>query len=317
MPRVVRLVWTVIAVIALVAAGLWARTIITPGGYELTAVFDDVGDLVGRHAIQIADVRVGEITKIELTDDFRAKITMKIQSDVHVPEGSTALLRTTSLLGEKFVELRPPSAEAMANGPYLKPGGRIGETEEAPELEFVADTIIELLGAVEASDVATLIDVGAAGFGGEQEALRSLVGDLSTISGTLAERSEQIVRIVDRLDTATQSLGAGSGALAEALGNLAVTTGVLADNRDRAVEALDQLSRLAAAQNVVVVDHFDAVNTQIQQADEILATLANSQDDLRSLVDWLALFVLNVPQAIPRDYTIVVSQAVLRGSSGD
>jgi ABC-type transporter Mla subunit MlaD len=83
------------------------------------------------------------------------------------------------------------------------------------------------------------------------------------------------------------------------------------------VESLRQLSRLAAAQNTVVVNHFDEVKTQIAQADEILATLANSQEDIKSLLDWLERFVLAVPDAIPRDYTLIYMEGVLRGSQGD
>ncbi|HLG00729.1 MAG TPA: MlaD family protein [Acidimicrobiia bacterium] len=317
MSRGPRLVWSGVAVVLAVLVVTGGRAILSPDGYKLTATFDDVGDLVSQHAVQIADVRVGQIANISLTDDFRAEVTLRIDPDIKVPKGSTAVLRTTSLLGEKFIELRPPSPDAFTTGPYLSPGDRITKSEEAPELEFVADTLIELLGAVEASDVASLVEVGASGFGGEREALRSIITDLTTVSGTLAERSEQIVRIVDRLDTAASSLGAGSGGLQEALSHLATTTGILFDNRDRAVEALKQLSRLAAAQNTVVVKHFDAVKTQIAQADAILGTLANSQEDVKSLLDWLERFVVAGPEAIPRDFTIVYLEGVLRGSGDD
>src|SRR3546814_6823664 len=51
------------------------------GPVELTAVFDDVGDLVTGHSVQVADVRVGSITGIELTDDYRAK-----RSEEHTSE---------------------------------------------------------------------------------------------------------------------------------------------------------------------------------------------------------------------------------------
>ncbi len=75
---------------------------------ELTATFDDVGDLVTGHSVQVADVRVGSITGIELTDDYQALVTMRIKDDLDLPDNSVAVLRTTSLLGEKFIELRPP-----------------------------------------------------------------------------------------------------------------------------------------------------------------------------------------------------------------
>lgn len=317
MGRTARIVWSLIGVAALLGGGVGARALLSPDGYELVAEFDDVGDLVNRHSVQIADVRVGEVTSIDLTEDFRARVTMRIGDDIRVPEGTTALLRTTSLLGEKFIELRPPSEEAAARGPYLAPGSEIEDSGEAPELEFVADTAIELLGAVEATDLATLIDTGGIAFGGQREELRSLVNDLATISGTLAERSDQLVRIIDRLGGAAADLSTGTGSLREALVHLSETTGLLTENRDRAVEALEQLSRLAAVQNTVVVEHFDAVNIQISQVDEILARLADRQDDIDSLLVWLERFVVTIPDVIPNDFTTVFEHGVLRGSEGD
>lgn len=317
MGRVARVVWALVGVVALVGGGLGVREFLSPDGYPLVAEFDDVGDLVERHSVQIADVRIGEVTSIDLTDDFRARVTMRVNDGIDVPAGTTAVLRTTSLLGEKFIELRPPSEEAMLEGPYLAAGATIEDSETAPEVEFVADTAIELLGAVEANDLATLIDAGGVGFGGQREELRSLVNSLGTISGTLAERSDQLVRIIDHLDGAAGQLASGTGSLRDALGHLAETTGLLAENRDRAVEALEQLSRLAAAQNTVVVEHFDEVNTQIGQVDDILAQLADRQDDIDSLLVWLERFVVTIPDVIPNDFTTVFQHSVLRGSEAD
>src|SRR5215831_18804926 len=79
------------------------------GPLTLTATFKDVGDLVENHAVQVADVRVGSVTKIELTSDFKAKVTMSLDR-VNLPGDAVAELRQTSLLGEKFIQLRPCDA---------------------------------------------------------------------------------------------------------------------------------------------------------------------------------------------------------------
>src|SRR4051795_8995553 len=73
------------------------------GSYTVTATFDDVGDLQKSGGVQVADVRVGKISSISLTPDFRAKVNIAIDRSIHIPKNSDALVRTTSLLGEKFV----------------------------------------------------------------------------------------------------------------------------------------------------------------------------------------------------------------------
>lgn len=317
MGRIARIVWALIGVGALAGGGLWVRAALDPDGYELTAVFDDVGDLVDRLSVQVADVRIGEITGIELTDDYRARVTMRVDENLDVPEDTTAFLRTSSLLGEKFIELRFPTGRAAVQGPFLEPGDEIARSQEAPELEFVAETGIEVLSAIEAGDIATLINTGGEAFGGQRQVLRSLVTDLGTITGTLADRSSQLVRIIDELDSTAATLGGGSGALREALVNLAETTQILADNRDRTVEALDELSRLATSQNVILTEHFGAIETQIRQVDDIAATLVENKREVNRLLTWLERFVTGTPDVIPRDFTNVYQLGVLRGSEDD
>ena len=95
------------AVLLGVALGTTLLSACGKGSYTVTATFDDVGDLQKSGSVQVADVRVGKISGISLTPDFRAKVTMSLTKSAHVPKNSKALVRTTSLLGEKFIELRP------------------------------------------------------------------------------------------------------------------------------------------------------------------------------------------------------------------
>lgn len=315
MTRTARAVWALV-VTALLAAGVVAvRGALRPSGYTLVATFDDVGDLFPRHSVQIADVRIGAVERIALTKDFRARVRMRISPGVRVPQGSTAVLRTTSLLGEKFIELRPPSPEAAQRGPFLHGGDTIERTERAPEIESVAQSAIEVLGAVQASDVADLVKVGAEGFGQRRQELRSLVADLGTVSNTLAQRSGELGRIIDKLDGATRTLAGGTDDLKAMLANVARTTDILAANRDRAVAALDQLARVARAQNAILGPHFEDIQTQVSQVDRIVAELARAQNDVDSLLVWLERFVVGIPRAIPDDFTNVYLKGVL--SSND
>lgn len=306
---------TVLRAAVLVVASLLASACSLPGtirgSREISAVFDDVGDLVVGHSVQVADVRIGSIVDIELTDDYQAEITMSIKDDVFVPVESRALLRTTSLLGEKFIELRPPDEDPMA-GTDLVDGDAIAETATAPELEFVTEQAVEILGAVVSSDVATLIETGAVGFGGRTTELTSLVEDLSTVSGTLADQTDELVRIIDALDGTTATLASSSGDLDELLGNLAETATVLADNRDVAIDAIRELTRLARVQNDNVFEPYLAeVDTQIKQVDAILAEVDRNQAQVAELLQWVAGFADQLPKAVADDFAQVFLLAEL------
>lgn len=282
------------------------------GPVELTATFTDVGDLVSGHSVQVADVRVGSITGIELTDGFEATVTMRIKDGLDLPDDSIAVLRTTSLLGEKFVELRPPGEDDEARsdpdctGDILVDGCTVASTRQAPELEFVAEEAVQVLSGVVSNDLATMLETGAVGFGGRAVELASLIDSLSVVSSTLADQTGNILTIIDGLDRATTTLASGADRVDALLVNLARTTEVLADNRALTLQTLEDLTRLARAQNEIVFRPFrDDIDRQIHQLDAILAIVASQREEVGALVDWLAQFAVKTPLGVPEDFAQV------------
>jgi phospholipid/cholesterol/gamma-HCH transport system substrate-binding protein len=249
-------------------------------------------------------VRVGSITGIELTDDYQARVTMRIKDGLDLPADSEAVLRTTSLLGEKFVELRPPDDPAGEG--ILVDGSEITKASEAPELEFVAEELVNVLAGVATNDLSTLIETGAVGFGGRAAELGSLIDSLAVVSSTLADQTDDIVAIIDSLDQATATLAGGSGRVDQLLLNLADTTQLLADNRELTLQTLRDLTRLASDQNEIVFQPFrDDLDRQIGQLDAILQVVAAQREEVGVLVDWLAEFTVKIPKGIPEDFAQV------------
>jgi phospholipid/cholesterol/gamma-HCH transport system substrate-binding protein len=293
---------------ALVAAGCTLPGRVE-GPVELTATFDDVGDLVTGHSVQVADVRVGSITRIELTEDYQARVTMKVKDHLELPANSQAVLRTTSLLGEKFIELRPlrdADRELVATADVLTDGDVIEDAIEAPELEFVAEEAVQVLAGVVTNDLATIIETGAVGFGGRAAELGSLIDSLSVVSATMADQTANIVSIIDALDRASATLAGGSGAIDQLLLNLADTTTVLAENRDLTLQTLRDLTRLAKSQNEMVFQPFrDDLERQLAQLDGLLAVVAAQRGEVATLVDWLAEFTVKAQKGIPGDFAQV------------
>jgi phospholipid/cholesterol/gamma-HCH transport system substrate-binding protein len=228
---------------------------------------------------------------------------LHIHDAVRVPRASTAVLRTTSLLGEKFVELRPEGDPGQ--GPFFRNGDVVQKTAEAPELEFVADQLVSVLGGVPTTDLANIVNTGAVGFGGRGPELHALIGDLATISDSLASRTSQIGTVIDNLDRATQTLAGGAGDIKDLLSNLATTTGILSTDRDRAIHALDELSRLARVQNQVLDKYHGDIDRQIKQVDAIVSVASGQTAQLGTLVDFLDQFLTVVPKAIPADFNQV------------
>jgi phospholipid/cholesterol/gamma-HCH transport system substrate-binding protein len=101
-------------------------------GYNVTAEFDDIGQLKVRAAVKIGGVTVGEVSKIHLdTSSYRAIVTMRINSKINdIPDDSSAAILTSGLLGDNYIELTP-----MYGTTFLKEGSQIADTHSAMILE--------------------------------------------------------------------------------------------------------------------------------------------------------------------------------------
>lgn len=101
-------------------------------GYNVTAQFDDIGQLKVRGAVKIGGVSVGEVTHIALDPKtYRAIVTMRIDPKVRdIPTDSTASILTAGLLGDNYIAINP-----MYSEDYLTNGSEISETHSAMILE--------------------------------------------------------------------------------------------------------------------------------------------------------------------------------------
>ncbi len=116
-----------------------------PGGADVgddpmtvTVDFHDVVDLVPQSSVKVENIAVGRVSTIELNPDGRsARATLVVRRDVDLPDGTTARLQQTSLLGEKYVALlRPAEGEdgpgvAEVGGAHPDPGHQPGRRGRA------------------------------------------------------------------------------------------------------------------------------------------------------------------------------------------
>jgi len=98
-------------------------------GYELNALFPNVGGLKTGSPIVIAGVEVGRVKSIAL-ENYQARVSISLPHDVKIQEDAIASIKTKGLIGEKYIEITPGGSEKI-----LKPGSQIHETQPPVDLE--------------------------------------------------------------------------------------------------------------------------------------------------------------------------------------
>jgi phospholipid/cholesterol/gamma-HCH transport system substrate-binding protein len=99
--------------------------------YSLYARFDSVSGLREGSPIEIDGIEVGRVERLTLDQEKQlALITLKIRKGVKVYDDASATIKTSGLIGDKFIKIDPGGGGAL-----LKPAGTITETTTPTDIE--------------------------------------------------------------------------------------------------------------------------------------------------------------------------------------
>lgn len=107
--------------------------------YRISARFDSVSGLKPGARVELAGVEIGTVERIGLSNASgdQAEVTMKIKDGIKITDDVIASVRTSGIIGDKFIKLKPGGSDQQ-----LKNGGRIRETESAIDIEELVSKFI-------------------------------------------------------------------------------------------------------------------------------------------------------------------------------
>ena len=107
--------------------------------YNLTAKFDNIGDLKVGAPVSMSGVEMGRVTKIAFdSKEYKAVVSMRMDARyAQIPTDSDAAIYTQGLLGGKFIGLTAGGADT-----YLKDGSQIDFTQSAFVLENLIGQVL-------------------------------------------------------------------------------------------------------------------------------------------------------------------------------
>lgn len=282
-----------------------------PGGadlgdhpYTVTARFKDVLDLVPQSGVKVNEVAVGRVEDIRLAPDgWTAEVTMRVNGDVALPANALAMLRQSSLLGEKYVELSPPPPD-RATG-RLHDGALIPleRTNRNTDIEEVLGALSMLLnggGIEQLRDIARELN---AALSGNEADLRATLDSVDTLVSTLDESRSDITRAIDGVNRLAGTLDAEKDRLAGVIDGLGPGLRVLADQRTQLVTMLQSLQSLSDV----------AVATVDASQEDIVADLKALTPTLEKLGEAGA----DLPKSLELLFTIPFTDEAVHGVKGD
>jgi phospholipid/cholesterol/gamma-HCH transport system substrate-binding protein len=231
-----------LAVVVLIVALL---VLSSGGGSNYQLVFDEANQLVKGDQVQVGGVPVGSITDIVLTRDFKALITIHVDSSLH--EGTTAQVRVPSLtsVANRYIALSPGpnNRPALAGGATL-PTTATHETVDLDQLfnifnpqtrkalqEVLQGSAEQYAGAGHDFSVSTRYfgpslasaDHLFSEIVKDQPIFTSFLVESAKAVTTIGARSEQLTDLIENANTTFKAVGAKQTDLAQGLRQLPVT----------------------------------------------------------------------------------------------
>jgi phospholipid/cholesterol/gamma-HCH transport system substrate-binding protein len=303
-----------------VAAALLAGALSACGGsngLEVKARFSDVGDLAPDAPVMMADVEIGKVDSISL-DQRRelALVTMTIDPSARVPQDVVARVRRTSLLGERIVDLVVPNS-TVRGAPLLQDGDVIRRTQVRPDLEDLVRRGTNVLAPIAASEVATMVNEGGRGFGGQGQALRTLLGNYRAILKAYAARGAEIESLIRNLNAFNGTLARHARAQGQALVNSARALGMLRAESGRLRAAIRSLDRLSVGARGILDAHSAQMGRFFAQMRVILGVLKSQQSSITGLLEWAPRHNRNTQLVDYQQFNQVLQDFVICGLNDD
>ncbi|MGB8505827.1 virulence factor Mce family protein [Mycobacterium sp.] len=246
-----------------------------PGSFTIQAHLPEVGSLEQNSRVQVGDVTVGNVTKIE-RQGWHALLTISLDGDVDLPANATATIGQTSLLGSVHIELAPPTdvppEGKLTNGSLIP----LSSAGRYPSTEQTLGAISLLLnggGIGQIQDITTALSTALAG---REDDLRSLIHQLDTFTSQVNDQTGDIIAAADSFNNMVGQFADQKPVLDKALKTIPDALEVLKDQRQNLADALDQLGKFSALAADSANQTKDRLVKELTDLGPVLESLANA-----------------------------------------
>jgi phospholipid/cholesterol/gamma-HCH transport system substrate-binding protein len=259
------------------------------GSYTIQAQLPDVVVIQQNTRVRVADVNVGNVTKIEV-QDWHALVTMRINGNVHLPANSTAKVGQTSLLGSMHIELAPPT-DVPPQG-ELKNGSVIplSSASTYPTTEQTLASVSILLNGGGLGQLQEITQSFAKAMAGRENDLRSLLNQLDTFISQLNDQTDDIIAATEHLNSLAGQVAAKDQIVDKALTTIPQALAVLSDSRTKLANAIDALGKFSAIATSTVNQTKEAFVDNLRNIAPVLRELANAGPALTKGLDFLSTY---------------------------
>lgn len=246
-----------------------------PGSYTIQAQLPDVRTIEPNSRVQVDDVTVGTVTKIE-RQGWHALLTMRISGDVDLPANATATVGQSGLLGSLHVELAAPTdvpPQGKLTDGALIPLSSAGSYPSSEQLLAAFSLLLNGGGIGQVQDITESLSTALTG---REQDVRSLIQQLDTFTANANQQAGDIIATTESFDKLIGQFADQKPAVDAALRTIPDALRVLSDQRQHLADALDQLGKFSALVADSTNQTKEGLLAELKDLGPVLESVANA-----------------------------------------
>ncbi len=306
---------TLLGVAALIAAIIFLRggLNLRDRGYDIHILTANAGGMTVGAPVQMAGIEIGRVTRLDLTLQRQAQITVRIRAGITIPTGSRFSIATTGLLGDRYINITPEPADT----PPIAPGTIV--TAATPlSIDELFDRVVAVASRAEdaLNNVNRLISDPNLGAGisetvrnardataAMRRAAENIEHTMRTLDRSMNSVSDQVPQVTEQLKTMAADLAETAAEARKLVRDVAADGQTAQQVRstvasiDRAAQGIDKMVR--DLQGVINEQDVHKVRASLDEARGAITEARQAVEEGRAVISRAGQVVDRVQRIVP------------------
>ncbi|HET9138484.1 MCE family protein [Actinophytocola sp.] len=255
------------------------------GGTTYTAEFTESAELRPGNEVRLAGVKVGEVRRVQLAGN-RVLVDFRVH-DVTIGDRSTISIEIRTLLGDKFLAIRPDGATAQDPNDVIPRARTVAPFDIVPAVSELSRTVDR----IDTAALARSFQVLAETFAHSPAHVRDALTGLSRLATTLSTRDGALARLLANTSALSATVADWDGQLRTLFTDAALLLDELSRRREAVRALLTGTRSLADQLRGLVADNQQRLRPALDELTRVTTILQRNQDNLSQGLHDLAPFV--------------------------
>ncbi|GAB3904886.1 MCE family protein [Kibdelosporangium lantanae] len=254
-------------------------------GTTYSAYFAEAGGLADGNEVQVAGVKVGQVSSVALAGD-QVRVRFKV-SQVRLGDQTRAGIGIKTLLGEKYLALEPAGTGAQ------DPNVTIPRTRTSSPYDVTTalNQLTTTVNDIDTQQLAASFQVVADTFKNTPQHMKPALDGLSALSRTISSRDTELAHLLSNTSEVSKTLASRDDQIVKLIDDGNLLLAEIQKRKDAINGLLKGTQDLAAQLRGLVADNRTQLQPVLQQLDKVTSLLQRNQDNLSRGLAALAPFV--------------------------